>query len=113
VSTLRRAKEALGVIAKKSGNGPWWSVLPDTLAEEEGTSEGDHREDRTTKDERLEHLEHLGVDEQPMEGEDAQGVQGAQENHLSEPEQQVRCIQGIPNAKGCYLCDLDHPYRRT
>ena len=112
-STLRRAKEALGVSAKKSGKGGWWSVLPDTLAEAEGASEEDHQEDRTTQDEPLGHLEHLGVDEQLAEGEDAQGVQGAQENQLTEPEQLVRCIHDFPNGKGCYLCDLDHPYRRS
>ena len=112
-ATLRRAKEALGVTPKKVSNGPWWSVLPDTLAEEEGASEDDHQEDLTTQDEHLGHLEHLGADEQLAEGEDAQDVQGAQENHLPEPEWLVRCIHGFPNGKGCYLCDADHPYRRS
>lgn len=112
-ATFRRVREELSVIAKKSGKGEWWSVLPDALAEEEGTSEDDHPEDRSIQDEHLEHVEHLGVDEQLAEGEDAQDVQGAQENHLPEPERLVRCIHGFPNGKGCYLCDPDHPYRRN
>jgi hypothetical protein len=64
-STLRRAKEDLGVSPKKVGNGPWWSILPDMLAEEEGASEDDHQIDRTTQDE---HLEHLGAGEPLVEG---------------------------------------------
>jgi hypothetical protein len=106
-ATLRRAKVDLGVIAKKSGKGGWWSMLPDTLAEKEGTSEDDHQEDRTTQDE---HLEHLGADQQLVGGEDAQG---AQENHPPEPERLVRCIHGFPNGKGCYLHDPNHPYQRN
>jgi hypothetical protein len=82
-------------------------------AGEEEASEDDHQEDRTTQDEHLGYLEHLGADEQLAEGEDAQGVQGALENHLLEPEQIVRCIHGLPRGKGCYLCDPDHPYRRS
>jgi hypothetical protein len=112
-ATLRRAKVDLGIVAKKSGKGGWWSVLPDTLAEEEEASEDDHQEDRTTQDKHLEHLEHLGADKQLVAGEDAQDVQGAQENHLPEPEQLVRCIHDFPHGKGCYLCDPDHPYRRN
>jgi hypothetical protein len=109
-ATLRRAREDLSVIAKKSGNGPWWSILPDTLGEKEGTSEDDHQEDRSTQDE---HLERLSADQQLAEVEDAQDVQGARENHLPEPERLVICIHGFPNGKGCYLCDPDHPYRRN
>jgi AAA domain len=110
-STLRRAKVDLGVIAKKGGNGPWWSMLPDSLAAEEGTSEDDHQEDRTAQDEHLEHLEHLGADELLAEGEDVQDVQGAQENHQPEPERLVMCLHGFQGGKGCYLCDPEHPYR--
>jgi hypothetical protein len=51
------------------------------LAEEEAPSEDDHQKDRTTQDE---HLEHLATEEQLVEGEDAQGVQDAQENHAPE-----------------------------
>ena len=112
-STLRRAKEALGVDHKKVGNGPWLSFLPDTLGEEEGPSEDDHQEVRTAQDEHLEHVEHLGATERPAKGEDAQDVQGAQENHLPEPERLVRCIHGFPNGKDCYLHDPNHPYRRN
>jgi hypothetical protein len=48
------------------------------LAEEEAASEDDYQEDRTTQDEHFEHLEHLAIEEQLVEGEDAQSVQGAQ-----------------------------------
>jgi hypothetical protein len=85
-STLRRAKEALGVDHKKVGKGPWWSALPNTLAEKERTPEDDHQDDPTTQDKHLEHLEHLGADKQLAQGEDAQVVQGVQENHRPEPE---------------------------
>jgi hypothetical protein len=68
--TLRRAKEALGVIAKKSGKGGWWSILSDTLTEEEGASEDDHQDDRTTQD--------------------------AQENHAPEFEHLAKCIHDVP-----------------
>jgi hypothetical protein len=101
-ATLRRAKEALGVIAKKSGKGAWFSALPDTLAEEEGTLEDDPQEDRTTQDEHLEHLEHLATEKHLAEGEDAQGVQDAQGNHAPEHEQIAMCIHDVPG--GCWLC---------
>jgi hypothetical protein len=94
--TLRRAKEALGITAKKSGKGRWWSILSDTLTEEEGASEEDHQDDRMTQDEHLEHLEHLGAEEQLAEGEDAQGVQDAQGNHAPEYEQLAKCIHDVP-----------------
>jgi hypothetical protein len=72
------------------------------LAEEEAASEDDHQEDRTTQDEHLEHLEHLAIEEQLVEGEDAQGVQGAQGNHAPEYEQLAMCIHDVPG--GCWLC---------
>jgi hypothetical protein len=101
-ATLRRAKVALGVVAKKSGKGGWWSVLPDMLAEEQRSSEQDDQENLAAQDEHLEHLEHLGADEQLAEGEDAQGVQDAQGNHTPEYENLTMCIHDVPG--GCWLC---------
>ena len=72
------------------------------LAEEEAASEDDHQEDRTTQDEHLEHLELLAIEEQLVEGEDAQGVQDAQGNHAPEYEQLAMCIHDVPG--GCWLC---------
>jgi hypothetical protein len=72
------------------------------LAEEEAALEDDHQEDRTTQDEHLEHLEHLATEEQLVEGEDAQGVQDAQENHAPEYEQLAMSIHDVPG--GCWLC---------
>jgi hypothetical protein len=63
------------------------------LIEEDAASEDDHQEDRTTQDE---HLEHLGADEQLAKGEDAQGVQDAQENHAPDYEQLAKCIHDVP-----------------
>jgi len=81
------------VIAKKGGKGTWWSVPSDTLAEEEAASEDDHQDDRTTQDE---HLEHLATEEQHAEGEDAQGVQNAQADHVPVYEQLAKCIHDVP-----------------
>ena len=42
------------------------------------------------------------------EGLDGQGGQGSQrleKGHLK------RCIHDFPGGKGCYVCDLQHPYR--
>jgi hypothetical protein len=57
---------------------------------------------QSSQDEHLEHLEHLAIEEQLVEGEDAQGVQGAQGNHAPEYEQLAMCIHDVPG--GCWLC---------
>ncbi len=47
-----------------------------------------------------------------LDGQDCLGGQGGQDGQRLETGHLERCGHGYPSAKGCYLCDSDHPYRK-
>jgi hypothetical protein len=96
--TLRRAKQVLGIRSEKEGDGSWTWSLQDKEAE------GGHALN-------VGNVGHLGKDAKrdpdnsaylSEEGQGGQDVQASNER---------RCIHGLRDGKGCYLCDPRHPYR--
>src|SRR5215204_422737 len=95
--TLKRAKRELGVRSRKQGDVWYWVLAGDKAEEGHSPNVGT--------------VGPLGKDAKPEPGdsaylrEEGQGCQEGQGDH--EP----RCIHGLPDGAGCYLCDPKHPYR--
>ena len=96
--TLRRAKQVLGVRSEKESDGSWTWTLPDK------EPEGGHVPP-------VGNVGPLGKDANSELGnsaylrEEGQGGQNVQAGN------ERRCIHGLRDGKGCYLCDPQHPYR--
>jgi hypothetical protein len=96
--TLRRAKQVLCVRSEKESDGSWTWSLPDK--EPEGGyvpavgNVGPLGKDANREPDIPAYLRE--------EGQGGQDVQASNER---------RCIHGLRDGKGCYLCDPRHPYR--
>jgi hypothetical protein len=96
--TLRRAKQVLGVRSEKESDGSWTWSLPDKKSEEGHAPT-------------IGNVGPLGNVANSEDGnsaylsEEVQGGQDGQRDH------ERRCIHGLRDGVGCYLCDPRHPYR--
>ena len=95
---LKRAKQVLGVKSEKESDGSWtWSLPDKDGVGGQGTSDGNVGP--LGKDANREPDNSLYL---RKEGQGGQGVQAGNER---------RCIHGLRDGVGCYLCDPRHPYR--
>jgi putative DNA primase/helicase len=115
--TLRRAKDALGVVSTKEADGSWtWSLPPKEVEGGQTPTDG--------------HLGHVGNlakrdrENSAYVSEDGQGGQdrdkrsgitapgkGTMQGICTKDQRTECCIHGFPDGKGCYLCDPYHPQR--
>jgi hypothetical protein len=102
--TLRRAKQVLGVRSEKESDGSWTWSLPDK------ESEGGHTLN-------VGNLGHVGPLGNVASSEDENSAyireegQGVQDGQYVQSGNERRCIHGLRDGVGCYLCDPRHPYR--
>ena len=115
-STLRRAKDRLGVAAArenvpggKRGTGKWVWKLPEAAPGGQGVhATGSGRLERSGGADAAEPR----VGKPVLQDAHPRGARGASASvdHL-EGDQRRECVHGYPDGEGCYLHDPDHPYR--